>query len=197
MAKIQDIDVTSLLFQEGSAPATPASTKWRLYTKTTGLFYKDDAGVETGPLAAASGGLGNHGARVFHSTTQSLASGGIILFDSERWDTDAYHSTVTNTGRLTIPSGQDGIYSIVGNAGWDANTTGYRALDIRLNGATLIGREQVSGQASIVFTHHVMTIYSLVATDYVELIATQNSGANRTIQQIANVSPEFMLQRLA
>lgn len=57
MAKIEDVDVPSLLWQEGSAPATPASTKWRLYFKTTGLFHKDDAGAEVGPLAAA-GGIG-------------------------------------------------------------------------------------------------------------------------------------------
>lgn len=55
MAKISDVDITSLLFQEGSAPSTPASTKWRLYAKTDGVYYKDDAGVETGPLAASSG----------------------------------------------------------------------------------------------------------------------------------------------
>lgn len=57
MAKITDIDITSLLFQEGAAPSTPASTKWRAYFKTDGLYYKDDAGTETGPLAAASGSI--------------------------------------------------------------------------------------------------------------------------------------------
>jgi hypothetical protein len=40
-------------FAEGSAPATPASTKWRIYAKTDGLYYIDDAGTEVGPLAAA------------------------------------------------------------------------------------------------------------------------------------------------
>lgn len=55
MATIDAIDITKLLFQEGSAPSTPASTKWYIYAKTTGLFYKDDAGVETGPLGAATG----------------------------------------------------------------------------------------------------------------------------------------------
>lgn len=53
MAAIDEIDITSLLFQEGSAPSTPASTKWRAYFKTTGLFVMDDAGAEYGPLAAA------------------------------------------------------------------------------------------------------------------------------------------------
>lgn len=54
MAAIDDIDITSLLFQEGSAPTTPASTKWRAYFKTDGLYVIDDAGTETGPLGSAS-----------------------------------------------------------------------------------------------------------------------------------------------
>jgi hypothetical protein len=50
MAKINEIDITSLTFQEGTAPATPASTKWKIYTKTDGIYVIDDAGAETGPL---------------------------------------------------------------------------------------------------------------------------------------------------
>lgn len=56
MAKISGIDITSLLFQEGAAPSTPASTKWRLYFKTDGIYVIDDAGAETGPLGTGSGG---------------------------------------------------------------------------------------------------------------------------------------------
>lgn len=56
MAKINEIDITSLTFQEGSAPTTPASTKWKIYTKTDGLYYIDDAGTETGPLGSGGGG---------------------------------------------------------------------------------------------------------------------------------------------
>lgn len=55
MAKLSAIDATSLTFQEAAAPSTPASTKWKLYAKTTGLFVKDDAGNEIGPFGAASG----------------------------------------------------------------------------------------------------------------------------------------------
>lgn len=57
MAAIDEIDITSLLWQEGSAPANPAATKWRLYFKTTGLFVIDDTGTETGPLAESSGSI--------------------------------------------------------------------------------------------------------------------------------------------
>lgn len=39
-------------FVEGSAPSTPGTGKWRIYTKSTGLYVVDDAGTEYGPLAA-------------------------------------------------------------------------------------------------------------------------------------------------
>lgn len=47
MAKISAVDLTFLNFQEGSAPSTPASTKWRVYFKTGGLYIIDDLGAET------------------------------------------------------------------------------------------------------------------------------------------------------
>lgn len=49
-------ETTFIQFQEGSAPSTPASTKWRAYFKSDGLYVVDDAGTETGPLAVAGGG---------------------------------------------------------------------------------------------------------------------------------------------
>lgn len=57
MAKLSGITATSVTWQEGAAPATPASTKWTTYFKTDGLYYIDDAGAETGPLAAGSSGI--------------------------------------------------------------------------------------------------------------------------------------------
>ncbi len=35
-----------------AAPATPASGKSRVFTRADGLYYMDDAGAETGPMAA-------------------------------------------------------------------------------------------------------------------------------------------------
>ncbi len=41
---------------EGSKPSNPASNRWRVYPKTDGLYVLDDAGTETGPLAAGGSG---------------------------------------------------------------------------------------------------------------------------------------------
>lgn len=55
MAKIEDVDNTSLLFSEqASAPTTPATGKWRAYFKSDGLYIVDDAGTETGPFAEST-----------------------------------------------------------------------------------------------------------------------------------------------
>lgn len=59
MATIDNVEIPSLLLAEqGSAPTTPASGFGRLYAKATGLFFKDDAGTETGPLGTGGGGGG-------------------------------------------------------------------------------------------------------------------------------------------
>jgi len=48
MAKLEDISTPSLTYDEGAAPATPASGKVVIYAKSDGLLYsKDDAGTET------------------------------------------------------------------------------------------------------------------------------------------------------
>lgn len=57
MAKLSGITATNMTWQEAAAPSTPAATKWVTYFKTDGMYYKDDAGAETGPLAAG-GALG-------------------------------------------------------------------------------------------------------------------------------------------
>jgi hypothetical protein len=110
MAKINEVDITSLTFQEGSAPSTPASTKWKAYFKTTGLFIIDDAGVETGPFAAAGtpivhGWLARHSAdQAFNTSTETD-----MVYDTDTVDTDAYHFTsaaaLTGTVAKTASSG--------------------------------------------------------------------------------------------
>lgn len=54
MAKISEIEVPSLLLDEqASDPATPAAGFGRLYAKSDGLYFVDDAGSVVGPLGAA------------------------------------------------------------------------------------------------------------------------------------------------
>lgn len=192
MADIETLKADTFNFSEGSAPGTPASGQMVVYGDTAGrLWVKDDAGV---PKLAA----GFAGARVFNSAVQSITPSGtpnVVTFDSERFDTDAFHSTSVNTGRLTIPSGFDGKYLIVGHLGYATNATGYRDARIRLNGTTDIAIQRVGphGDSQVLV---VTAIYSLVATNYVELMANQTSGGALNTLASAAISPEFSITLL-
>lgn len=57
--KLSAAEIDSLLFAEqGSNPATPASGFGRLFVKSDGLYFIDDAGAVTGPFGGSAGGGG-------------------------------------------------------------------------------------------------------------------------------------------
>jgi hypothetical protein len=137
------------------------------------------------------------GARVYNSAAITLTSGAstALTFDSERYDYDNIHSTVTNTGRLTATTA--GIYHISGHARFDVNATNQRFILIRLNGSTTIANQTAQALAGSLNTAlTVSTIYELAAGDYVELLAYQNSGGNLDVTATGNHSPEFMMMRV-
>jgi hypothetical protein len=105
-------------------------------------------------------------------------------WDSELYDTDTMHSTVTNTSRITIQTA--GVYEICGQAGFSDDPTGTRGINIRLNAA---GSQ--SGGTSLVQTNHPATpdssschvatpviLWELDAGDYLEMFSVQRSGAS-------------------
>jgi hypothetical protein len=112
-----------------------------------------------------------------------------LTFNTERWDTDTMHNTVTNTSRLTATTA--GLYHIYANISWASNATGYRVMTIVLNGATTIANVDQRAVDGAITTHVVSTEYSLAATDYVEVVVYQNSGGALNVAAGANYSPEF------
>lgn len=113
MAKISGIDIPELTFQEGSAPTTPASTKWKVYAKTDGLYFMDDAGTETGPLVdSGSGGIAYGTAfpgtpstgDLFHRTDLSPA---IYRYDGTRWLCTCPHHETMGQGDVLDNGGTD------------------------------------------------------------------------------------------
>lgn len=163
-----------------------------IYNTTTGQIETYDGSVWVG-----GAWIGDHGVQVYNSANQSIADNSItaLTFDSERKDTDSYHDTVTNSSRLTVPSGQGGTYIITGHVLWDANATGVREIDIRLNGTTFIARERDAANTN--HTQSVSAVYDLSATDYVELMVYQTSTASLDVVLFGNASPEFRMQRIA
>lgn len=140
------------------------------------------------------------GARVHNSAVQAIATATwtSITFDTERFDTDAFHSTATNTSRLTIPT--TGYYFIGADLSLAANATGTaRFCRFFLNGTTRIGGEQGAGYTPVagnVIRFNPSTIYSLTATNYVEVQLFQDSGGNLNSEVTANSTPEFYIHRI-
>ncbi len=116
----------------------------------------------------------------------------VVTMDTELFDVGGLHSTVTNTSRVTIPSGGDGTYLIVAQLQFAANTTGQRALHIRKNGTTRIGSErQNMTVASTTCTLSLLMFEKLVATDYIEVEVYQDSGGALNVTADSPWSPSL------
>lgn len=138
-------------------------------------------------------------ARVYNDAAISITTSGTpqaLTFNTERYDTDAIHSTVSNTSRLTLPYA--GKWLIIGQVEWVANATGRRQVSIVLNNTTSIASiiEQTPS-ATIVSRQIITTIYSFAANDYVELSVLQTSGGALSVNSQSALSPEFMCQLLS
>jgi hypothetical protein len=131
--------------------------------------------------------------RVYNSANFSVpnTTPTAITFDSERFDTGGMHSTSSNTSRITVPSGEGGVYLVGGHVRFAANATGVRAAEIMLNGATIIAMQQVDIDSAVPHIFSIATLYTLAAADYVELFCVQTSGAALNAEVIGNYSPEF------
>jgi hypothetical protein len=134
--------------------------------------------------------------RANRTTTQSIAditSTAVSFTAADSWDTDSFHSTVSNQSRLTVPSGLGGKYLIVATANWANNSTGWRNLRIRANGSTDLATAGVgTGTANPYPISTITTVEQLAAGTYIEVTAWQNSGAalditaaNVTIMQVS------------
>jgi hypothetical protein len=165
---------------------TAADTVARLGIGTAGQVLKVNSGATAPEWGAASSAPTFVGCRVSDSTNPSISNGvyTLITWNTETFDTDAFHSTVSNTGRITIPSGKGGYYKVTGTINWALNTTGSRIIVIYKNGAAA----HYSYTAAGVVSNVIATTMSLVATDYLEIYAYQGSGGNLQIYSTGDFS---------
>jgi hypothetical protein len=123
--------------------------------------------------------------------------GSIAQFlNAEQIDTNTFHSTATNTSRITIPSGKDGKYLIFGGVAYDNNTTGYRNTQLYKNG-TNVRIHGMTASAQYPTSQIQTTILDLVATDYLEIFIDQNSGGAVTVYKgTSSIYGTFTVQYL-
>ena len=164
--------------------ATAADTPARLAVGTNGQVLTADSTAATGlKWATPSSGTTFKGVSVYQSGagTQSISNNTLtaLTFDLEDFDTDGFHSTTTNTSRITIPTGMTGYYLISTNVSWQANATGLRAGTIRKNNSDIAYYPDISAiSASAYPGYSFSTVLYLTAADYLEVFVSQTSGGS-------------------
>ena len=169
---------------------SPLTTKGDLYT-----FSTSDARLAVGATngmaltvdSAEATGLkyvGFVGASAYRNASQTIsnATETALTFNSENYDTDAFHDNSTNNTRMTVPAGKAGKYLINANTTFTNNSTGQRIVYVYV-GATLVHTSgpAIGGSASIDLGISTSYVANLAVADYVELKAYQNSGGSLAI----------------
>ena len=139
------------------------------------------------------------GARVYNSGNISVANATnvTLTYDSEDFDTDSYHDTVSNTGRLTFPS--DGLYLIGVQALWSAESTHTahaQQLWIANSAGNILARTIHTVSVASSTMQMVTTIVEGTASDYVTSVVRQTSGETLSVQASTDNSPFFWIARL-
>lgn len=127
-------------------------------------------------------------AQLRNTTVTSIINGGagtMVVFQTEDFDSHNAHDPVTNNTRWTCPSNQGGTYRVSGRVGWTAKastgTSDVRAASIFKNGTEVPGTiDQIRAldQATTQPVNLIVPVFiTLIPTDYLELHASQTSGA--------------------
>ncbi len=102
--------------------------------------------------------------------------GQIVTFDSEYYDSSSFHSTSTNTGRLTIPSGLGGLYLI----SWNIRTgtpDGIAQFRVCKNGQDAANMVYHSAYSTDTYESYTGSMFlTLSENDYIQLQVFRNTG---------------------
>ena len=167
--------------------ASSANTPARLGIGSTGNVLTVASGIPS--WAAPAGGATYAGVSVQKTAQQSLSSGTFTLvsWDSENFDTDAYHDNSTNNSRITIPTGKGGKYLLSGGLRFTSGSAaGNRAATLYKNGTDI---NYIFFQPPTTTTNDNVQpfsfVVSLTAGDYLQLYAYQNSGTTLNLDNLS------------
>jgi hypothetical protein len=163
---------------------TAADTMARLGIGTAGQVLKVNSGATAPEWGAAAGAASFVGVSAYKNTgnqTLSNNTGTAITFPDEDYDTDGFHSTVTNTSRFTIPSGKNGYYLMTASISYDPNASGNRVLYFYKNGSALQYSEQGGGTTTFATVLSGSIVANLAVGDYIEMFGWQTSGGNLAV----------------
>lgn len=115
---------------------------------------------------------------VFNSAVQSVptSTDSILTANSERYDNDGCHSTISQTSRTTIQTA--GRYLLNANCKFLANATGVRKVEFLINGTTVLNGMLVGAANGTDTDLQATRTWTFAVGEYVEVRAYQSSGGN-------------------
>jgi hypothetical protein len=171
---------------------TGSGTYDNLPIGTTGQILTADTTVSPYKVKWATPSSGTPafvGASAYVSGTQSITGSTVTTVDfaNEDYDTDGFHSTSSNTSRMTIPSDKAGKYLITGTLGVDSVPA--LLTRINVNGNAINGSIYTyynaagTGDANL---QRIMlsfgAILNLAVADYVQLQVVQTAATARNLE---------------
>jgi len=159
-----------------------ATVPVRLGIGTAGQVLKVNSGATAPEWATPAGAalVGVQATRTNVSTSLTGGTAAAIAFNTENFDTDAFHNDTTNNSRITIPTGKGGKYLVTLFANTVSVNPSYIILSLYLNGAqyTASGLREGTvfrndGQIPI----SASTVVTLAAADYLEFYFQQSETA--------------------
>lgn len=172
---------------------TGADAFAKLTVGTNGLTLVADSAASTGLKWGTPTFVG---AYAYMSANQTLSNNTntILTFGAEDFDTNSFHSTSSNTSRMTIPTGYAGKYLICANVTFNTNGTGQRAMNIKKNGNVIAYSVLVQATATTYGTAlNISKIENCAVGDYIEIEAYQNSGGSLDILGGSALQAQFQI----
>jgi Ulp1 family protease len=123
-------------------------------------------------------GVDKASCRVYNSTVQTISTGGSgtqLTFDTERWDSQAMHSTVSNTSRITIPTNWSGQYNIGAMVAWAIGNPATRQIALFLNATYYLSVTTTQSTSTLNDGLNVNTLWACAAVN--TFPATKVAGA--------------------
>ena len=160
--------------------SSTANTNTRLGIGSTGQVLTVAGGVPS--WASPASGSTFSGCSLYMSANLNVANITLttVNFDSENFDVDGYHSTSSNTSRITIPTGKTGYFLFETTSVFELGNDYYLESWLYKNGSLFA---RVGGDNAGVFTNVLSNskIVYAVATDYFELKVKQQNGGDRLL----------------
>ena len=173
--------------------ASAANTPARLAIGSTSNVLTVAGGIPSWAAAAAPSWVG---AIIKKSTSQDIDNNTLtaITWDEEDFDTNTFHSTASNTSRLTVPSGYAGKYLLNLHGNVEQDGTGRRAVRLYKNGESfqrgVTFLPTTSDGIGIQYFDY-STVCNLAVADYLEVYFFQNSGSTKRFYGGANSALSF------